>query len=68
MENHKNSLPPRSRRQTDVQMPSWIEGPTDSKVSEARVLLAEIASLKDRDLTAEAVMIDCVEEHLASEV
>jgi hypothetical protein len=60
MENHNNSLPPRSGRQPDVRVPSWIEGPTNSEVTEARVLLAEIANLKDRGLTAEAVVIDFV--------
>lgn len=33
-------------------------GPTDSNVSKARTLLAEIASLKDRGLTTNAVVID----------
>jgi hypothetical protein len=32
-----------------VRVPSWIEDPTDAKVNEAKVLLVEIASLKDRD-------------------
>lgn len=41
-------------------MPSWIEGPTNSKVTEARVLLAEIANLKDKGLTVEVVVIDFV--------
>jgi hypothetical protein len=39
---------------------SWIEAPTDSKVAEARILLAKVADLKDRGLTAEAVVIDFV--------
>lgn len=58
MENHNNSLPPHSGRQLDVRVPSWIEGPTDSKVTEARVLLAEITNLKDRGPTTEAMVID----------
>jgi hypothetical protein len=58
MENHNKSLPTHSRRQPDVHVPSWIEAPTDSEVAEVKVLLAEIAGLKDRGLTAEAVVID----------
>jgi hypothetical protein len=60
MENHHKSLHARSRRHPDVRVPSWIEAPTDLEVVEARVLLAEIASFKDRDLTVEAVVIDFV--------
>jgi hypothetical protein len=41
-----------------MRVSSWIEGPTNSKVCEAKVLLAEIANLKDRRLTAEVVEID----------
>jgi hypothetical protein len=37
---------------------SRIEAPTDSEVAEAKTLLAEVTSLKDRGLTAEAVVID----------
>ena len=40
------SLLVRSRRQPDVRVMSWIEAPTDLEVAEARVLPAEIASLK----------------------
>jgi hypothetical protein len=53
-------LPPRSERQLDVRTPSWVESPTYSEVAEAKVLLAEICSLKDRGLTAEAVVADFV--------
>jgi hypothetical protein len=60
MENHNKSLPARSTRQLDVQVPSWVEAPTDLEVAEAKILLAEIAGLKDRGLTAEAVVIDFV--------
>jgi hypothetical protein len=42
VENHGNSLPPRSRRQPDVRTPSWTESPTDQEVAEARALLAEV--------------------------
>jgi hypothetical protein len=45
--------PPRSGRQPDVRTPSWIESPTFSEIAEAKVLLAEICSLKDGGLTAE---------------
>jgi hypothetical protein len=41
-------------------VPCWIEGLTNSKVSKARVLLAEIANLKDRGLIPEVVVIDFV--------
>jgi hypothetical protein len=44
IENHNDSLPAHSGRQPNVRVPSWIEGPTDSDVSEARVLLVEIAN------------------------
>jgi hypothetical protein len=59
MENHK-SLPPRSGKQSDVRTLSWIESPTSSELAESKVLLAEICSLKDRSLTAEAVVADFV--------
>jgi hypothetical protein len=48
--------PPQSGRQPDVRTPSWVECPSYSEVAEAKVLLAEICSLKDRGLTAEAVV------------
>jgi hypothetical protein len=54
------SLSPRSGRQLDVRTPSWIESPTSSEITEARVLLVEIYLLKDRGLTAEAVVADFV--------
>jgi hypothetical protein len=39
-----------------VRTPSWIESPTALEVTEARVLLAEICLLKERGLTAEAMV------------
>jgi hypothetical protein len=39
---------------------SWIESPTALEVTEARVLLAEICLLKERGLTAEAMVADFV--------
>jgi hypothetical protein len=60
MENHNKSLPPLSGRQPDIHTPSWVESPTYLEVAEAKVLLAEICSLKDRGLTAEAVVTDFV--------
>jgi hypothetical protein len=60
VENHRNSLPPRSGRQPDVCTPSWTESPTDLEVAEAGALLAEIGLLKERGLTAEAVVADFV--------
>jgi hypothetical protein len=60
VENHENSLPPRSGRQPDVRTPSWTESPTDLEVAEAGALLAEVGLLKERGLTAEAVVTDFV--------
>jgi hypothetical protein len=60
VENHGKSLPPRSGRQPDVRTPSWTESPTDQEVAEAGVLLAEVGLLKERGLTAEAVVADFV--------
>jgi hypothetical protein len=60
VENHGKSLPPRSGRQPDVRAPSWIESPSDLEITEARVLLTEICLLKERGLTAEAVVADFV--------
>jgi hypothetical protein len=60
VENHCKSLPPRSGRQPDVHTPSWIESPTPSEITEAKVLLAEIYSLKDGGLTAEVVVANFV--------
>jgi hypothetical protein len=52
--------PPRSGRQPDVCAPSWTESPTDLEITEAKVLLAEIGLLKERGLTAEAIVADFV--------
>jgi hypothetical protein len=60
IENHGNSLPPRSGRQPDVRAPSWTESPTNLEIAEARVLLAEVGLLKEKGLTAEAVVADFV--------
>jgi hypothetical protein len=60
MENHCKSLPPRPGRQPDVRTLRWVESPTPSEVIEAKVLLAEVCLLKDRGLTAEAVVTDFV--------
>jgi hypothetical protein len=60
VENHENSLPPRSGRQLDVRTPSWTESPTDQEVAEAGALLAEVGLLKERGLTAEAMVADFV--------
>ena len=60
VENHGNSLPPRSERQLDVRAPRWTESPTDLEIAEARVLHAEVGLLKERGLTAEAVVADFV--------
>jgi hypothetical protein len=60
VENHGNSLPPRSGRQPDVRTPSWTESPIDQEVAEAGALLAKVGLLKERGLTDEAVVADFV--------
>jgi hypothetical protein len=60
MENHGNSLLPRSGRQPDVRTPSWTKSPTDLEVAEAGALLTEVGLLKESGLTAEAVVADFV--------
>jgi hypothetical protein len=60
VENHENSLPPRSGRQPDVRTPSWTESPMDQEVAEAGALLAEVGLLKERGLTAEVVVADFI--------
>jgi hypothetical protein len=60
MENHNKSLPPRSGRQPDVRTPIETESPTGLELTESKVLLAEIYSLKDRGLTVEALVADFV--------
>jgi hypothetical protein len=60
VENHENSLPPRSGRQPNIRTPSWTESPTDQEVAEAGALLAKVGLLKERGLTAEAVVADFV--------
>jgi hypothetical protein len=60
VENHGNSLPPRSGRQPDVRTPSWTESPTDQEVAEAGALLVEVGLLKERGMTVEAVVADFV--------
>jgi hypothetical protein len=60
VENHGKSLPPRSGRQSDVRAPSWTESPIDLEIAKARVLLAEVGLLKEKGLTAEAIVIDFV--------
>jgi hypothetical protein len=52
--------PPRSGRQPDVRTSSWTESPTDLEVAEAGALLAEAGLLKEKGLTAEAVVADFV--------
>ena len=52
--------PPRLGRQPDVCTPSWTESPTDQEVAEAGTLLAEVGLLKERGLTAEAVVADFI--------
>jgi hypothetical protein len=52
--------PPQSGRQPDVRAPSWTESPTDLEITESKVLHAEIGLLKERGLTAEAVVVDIV--------
>jgi hypothetical protein len=51
---------PPSGRQLDVRNPIWTESPTDLEVAEAGALLAEVGLLKEKGLTAEAVVADFV--------
>jgi hypothetical protein len=60
VENHCKSLPPRSGRQPDVRTPSWVESSTSLEIMEAKVLLVEVCLLKNRGLTAEAIVADFV--------
>jgi hypothetical protein len=60
VENHGQSLPPRSGRQPDVRAPSWTESPIDLEIAEVRVLLVEVGLLKEKGLTAEAVVADFI--------
>jgi hypothetical protein len=60
VENHGNSLPPRLGRQPDVCTSNWTESPTDLEMAEAGALLAEVELLKEKGLTAEAVIADFV--------
>jgi hypothetical protein len=39
---------------------SWTESPMDLEIAEAKVLLAEVGLLKERGLTAEAVVADFI--------
>jgi hypothetical protein len=66
VENHGNSLPPRSGRQPDVRTPSWTESPTDLEVAETGALLAEVGLLKEKGLTAEAIVADFVFKNIQS--
>jgi hypothetical protein len=52
--------PPRSGRQPDVRTPSWTEYPTDQEVADAGALLAKVGLLKERGLTAEAMVADFI--------
>jgi hypothetical protein len=58
--------PPRSGRQPDVRTPSWTESPSDLEVAEAGALLAEVGLLKEKGLTAEAVIADFVFKNIQS--
>jgi hypothetical protein len=44
-----------------------LNPPTDLEITKARVLLAEIGLLKERGLTAEAVVADFFQEYSATE-
>jgi hypothetical protein len=60
VENHGKSLLHRSGRQPDVRTPSWIDSPTALEITEAKILLAEICLLKEKGLTAKAMVADFV--------
>jgi hypothetical protein len=44
----------------DVRAPSWTKSPRDLEIAEASVLLAEVGLLKEKGLTAEAIVADFV--------
>jgi hypothetical protein len=50
--------PPRSGRHPRT--PSWTESPIDLEVDEAGALLAEVGLLREKGLTAEAMVADFV--------
>src|SRR5688572_12603886 len=52
--------PPTVREAADVRTPRWTESPTDQEVAEVGTLLAEVGLLKERGLTAEAVVADFI--------
>jgi hypothetical protein len=58
--------PPRPGRQPDVRTPSWTESPIDLEVAKAGALLAEVGLLKERGLTAEAVVADFIFKNIQS--
>lgn len=58
MENHRNSLPTRLGRHPNTKLPSWEEAPTNQEATETDALLAKIVDLKEKGLTAQAVVID----------
>jgi hypothetical protein len=60
MENHNKSLPLDQGGSPTFARPARQSPPTSSEVAKSKVLLAEICSLKDRGLTAEAVVTDFV--------
>lgn len=60
LEKHNKSLPARLGRQPDVRLDSWIEGPTNLESIEIIALIIEIANLKGRGLTAQAMLIDFI--------
>jgi hypothetical protein len=60
VENHDKSLPLGQGGNQTFRTPSSVESPTFLEVADAKVLLAEICSLEDRGLAAEAVVADFV--------
>ena len=57
---------PTSANKTPALATSWIESPMDQEVAEAGALLAEVGLLKERGLTAEAVVADFIFKNIQS--
>lgn len=60
MVNHHDSIPSPSGQKPDLETKAWEEAPTEEEMVEVNALLKEIQALKDKGLTAHAVVIDFV--------
>ena len=60
MVNHHDSIPPPSGQKPDPETKAWEEAPTEEEIVEVNILLKEIQALKEKGLTAHAIVIDFV--------